>query len=587
MSQAQGSKKQSAKSRPRLGGKVVGLTLVGLLVLLGAAYGGLYLYAGDRTPRNASVEGVAIGDLSPAEATARLRDGLAVREQQPIRVSLGDGRNEEIDPAAAGLSVDYEDSVANAGGGASLSLRRIWAVVTGGGDTRAQTDVDQSRMQTTLDDLDKAIGQQPVEGTVEFRKGKAVAVRSEPGVVVQRSATQTLLQQQFLREGSRKVPTEVEQPYVTDEEVTRALEEFGKPAMSGPVTLVLGGQEVVAPPRLFGRGLSMIPNDGALVPRVDGQAIITALEPVMRTVGAEPVDARFEVRGGKPVLVPAKVGVEIDPTELEGGFAEAAAGTGKARRLKIEGRVSQPDFSTAEARKLKIKEQVSTFPTYFPYAEYRNVNLSRAAELIDGVVLKPGEVFSLNKIVGERTKANGFTEGYIISDGIFTKDLGGGVSQIATTTFNAMFFGGFEDVEHKPHSVYIDRYPVGREATVAWPNLDLSFRNDSPYGVLVKANVVKSTPSTQGTATVSLYSTKRWHITTTEGPRTDYTDPKTRYSQEQPCEEFSGTKGFTINVFRYFRDLKSDKVQRTEKFHTVYIPGDTVKCGKPPKNQQN
>ena len=72
--------------------------------------------------------------------------------------------------------------------------------------------------------------------------------------------------------------------------------------------------------------------------------------------------------------------------------------------------------------------------------------------------------------MGERTAANGFTEGFIISDGIFKEDLGGGVSQMATTTFNAAFFAGLEDVEHKPHSFYIDRYPVGREATVAWPS---------------------------------------------------------------------------------------------------------------------
>ena len=93
----------------------------------------------------------------------------------------------------------------------------------------------------------------------------------------------------------------------------------------------------------------------------------------------------------------------------------------------------------------------------------------RAAELVNGTLLKPGEEFSLNEVVGERTAENGFTKGFIISDGVFKEDLGGGVSQVATTTFNAMFFAGLEDVEHKPHSFYIDRYPVGREATVAWP----------------------------------------------------------------------------------------------------------------------
>ena len=98
--------------------------------------------------------------------------------------------------------------------------------------------------------------------------------------------------------------------------------------------------------------------------------------------------------------------------------------------------MAKPDFTTKEARALRVRERVSTFTTYFPYAEYRNVNIGRAAEIIDGTLLKPGETFSLNDTVGERTEANGFTKGYVINDGILVQDLGGGVSQMATTLFN-------------------------------------------------------------------------------------------------------------------------------------------------------
>ena len=136
-------------------------------------------------------------------------------------------------------------------------------------------------------------------------------------------------------------------------------------------------------------------------------------------------------------------------------------------------------FSTADAKKLGIKQVTGEFTTYFPYLPYRNVNIGRAAELINGTLLKPGEIFSLNGVVGERTAANGFTEGYIIEEGKFRKELGGGVSQSATTTFNAMFFAGLKDIQHQPHTLFIDRYPPGREATVAWPSLDLKFQNDT------------------------------------------------------------------------------------------------------------
>ncbi len=566
-----------------LGARVAGFTVLALLALFGLSYLGLYLYAGDTMPRSARVEGINVAGLSPAAAEDKLRDGLSERAKEPIEVTFGDGRGAAVDPAAAGLSVDYPASVEEAAGGARLSLRRMWEVITGGGNHRAEIQVDQDAMQAALDRLSAALGQQPVEGSVVFRDGAAVPVRSRPGLVVNGGATETILERRFLHGGSQKLPTEVRQPYITDDDVAEAMESFGKPAMSAPVTLLLGGQKVVAPPRLFGKGLSMIPSNGKLVPRVDGEAMVAALQPAMKTIGKEPVDARFVIRRGRPVLIPAKVGVEFDPGQLETGFADAAVQQGAQRRLAVDGRLSQPSFTTTQAKALKITRQVSTFTTNFPYAEYRNVNLPRAAELINGTVLRPGETFSLNKTVGERTKANGFTEGYVVSDGIFAKDLGGGVSQIATTTFNAMFFAGLKDVQHKPHSVFIDRYPVGREATVAWPSVDLRFTNDTPYGVLIEASVRKSTPSREGAATVSMYSTKRWDITTRAGKRTDPTQPEVRYVQDPDCEALEGLPGFSINVFRYFHPVGQTKVVRTEKFHTNYIARDTVRCGKPPK----
>jgi vancomycin resistance protein YoaR len=563
----------------KLGGKVAGFTILGLLLLVTAAWIGLYLYAGDAAPRRAEVEGVSIAGLSPDEAEGRLRERLASRAEEPVEVTYGDGRATSVDPAAAGLTVDYAASIEEAGGGSGFGIGRMWDLVTGGGDHRAEVDVDQSRMQATLDDLDSGIGAAPVEGTVLFRNGRAVPVPSKPGLVVDRGAAQALLEERFLHGGSQKIPTITRKPHISDAAVQKAVQEFGRPAMSAPVTLVVGGEQVVAPPRLFGQGLSMVARDGGLVPQVDGEMLLEALAPVMRTVGREPEDARIEVRRGVPHVVPAKVGVAFDPEELEDRFADVAVRQGAQRRLVVEGKATQPAFTTADAKALGVTERVSTFTTNFPYAEYRNVNLSRAAELIDGTLLRPGETFSLNDIVGERTKDNGFTEGYVVSEGIFKKDLGGGVSQIATTTFNAMFFAGLKDVEHKPHSVYIDRYPAGREATVAWPSVDLRFTNTTPHGVLIEARVRKSTPSSQGAATVSMYSTKRWNVTSTSGPRTSYRQPAVRYLQDEDCEEFSGTSGFSIDVFRHFRSLDSGKVLRREKFHTDYIAGDTVRCG--------
>ncbi|UMG91473.1 VanW family protein [Nocardioides sp. TF02-7] len=234
-----------------------------------------------------------------------------------------------------------------------------------------------------------------------------------------------------------------------------------------------------------------------------------------------------------------------------------------------------------------MKRKISEFTTYYPHAEYRNVNIGRAAELVDGTLLLPGEEFSLNDTVGERTAENGFTTGYIISDGILVQDYGGGVSQMATTAFNAAFFAGLEDVEHHPHSFYIDRYPAGREATVAWPTKDLRFRNDTDHGVFIRAWVDPSSYAAQGSVTVQMYSTKLWDVDSVESERYNYRAPATRTLTTPDCEPNTGWSGFDIDVTRVFRKPGSDAVDHRETFHTSYTAADTVVCRPPGSNGGN
>jgi vancomycin resistance protein YoaR len=237
-------------------------------------------------------------------------------------------------------------------------------------------------------------------------------------------------------------------------------------------------------------------------------------------------------------------------------------------------------FSTADAAKLRIKQVTGQFTTYFPYLPYRNINIGRAAALINGTVLKPGEIFSLNQVVGERTKANGFTEGYIIKDGRFRKELGGGVSQSATTTFNAMFFAGLKDIQHKPHGLFIDRYPPGREATVAWPSLDLKFQNDTKYGVLVQAYIVKATPSGRGSITVRMWSTKTYDkVAATDPIKSNFTTGRDIKDDSKDCEPTSPVRGFDVRFQRLF--YQDGSVVRRENFSWRYEPTNRVICEKP------
>jgi hypothetical protein len=226
---------------------------------------------------------------------------------------------------------------------------------------------------------------------------------------------------------------------------------------------------------------------------VDPVRLQHAIAPQLAPIGSPPVPASFRVNGNQTVsVVPSRDGQQPDLTVIGRGIlrgdTDIVAPLGP----------SHPAHDTAWANRLGITELVSSFTTHHPCCAPRVTNIHRGADIIRGTVLEPGQVFSLNDIVGARTLAKGFVVAPVYYED-FTEDVGGGISQLATTTFNAAWWGGFEIVEHHPHTIYFDRYPLGREATVNYPYLDLKFRNDSHHGVLVW------TSYSDTSITVSLY----------------------------------------------------------------------------------
>ena len=558
--------------------RVIPALMLGLVALFGAVYVAGYLFTSDRIPRGTTVSSIDIGGLTPVAAQTRLRSGLAQRAADPIPV-VANGEPVSIDPASAGLSVDVPATVARVGGGRSWDPGRMWDYFVGGSDEDAVLRVDHDALDRAVAAVAEKVDVPAVEGAVTFTGGEAEAKYPEKGTVVDRDAAADAVTGAFLDAGDPvELPTVEADPQVSKDAVSRAMEGFANPAMSGSVVVALAGEGVQLQPEDFAPALSMQAVDGELQPVLDGPALVATLTPRMRTIARSPRDASFRVVHGVPKVVPSRVGVTFDPADVTGRFLEVLTRSGADRRLDVASVAAQPDFTTEAADALGVTEEVSSFTTSFPYASYRNQNLGRAAELVDGTLLKPGETFSLNDTVGERTAANGFTKGFIISDGVFKEDFGGGVSQVATTLFNAAFFAGLEDVEHKPHSFYIDRYPVGREATVAWGSVDLRFKNTTPYGIYIRASVDPSSPSRQGAMHVAMYSTKYWDIKAETSARYHVTAPRTRQLSGSECVPNTGYGGFDVDVYRLFYKAGSSKLDRRETMHTRYTPSDSVVC---------
>ena len=161
----------------------------------------------------------------------------------------------------------------------------------------------------------------------------------------------------------------------------------------------------------------------------------------------------------------------------------------------------------------------------------------------------------------------------VISGGKLSQAVGGGISQFATTMFNAVFFAGLEDVFHKPHSFYISRYPAGREATVFEGAIDLKFRNTGPTPVLIR------TTWTPSSIKVQLYGQKRYDVTSQPGGRSNVTPFGTRDLSGNPrCKPSDGVDGFTVTDTRTLKDVRTGEV-RTQPRTVRYEPEPEITCG--------
>ena len=554
--------------------------LLGAAVLLGLLYVGGWYATGLRMPVDTTVGGVQIGGQSPATARETLERELGDRQDDPITLTHEELVFEYL-PDDIGLSLDAEASVEEAGGQRSWHPRDIGRLLFGSDDLRPETEVDTELFETAVQGVGEAVNIEVTEALITFPEAQPEPRQPVAGRLVTEAGLLAAVREVYLvDEESAKVPTEVVEPAVDAEGLEQAMTEIAVPAVSAPVLLQVGEQQVELPVSAFAPALQVQVEEGQMVPSIDPELLAGPLTDSTTGIGERAVDATIEIVGGKPVITPGKPGVGLQPDEMATKLLPALTLQGPERVVAIEATAVEPEFTTADAEAMNITEKISEFTTTFPYAEYRNINQSRAAALLDGVLLEPGESFSFNDTVGERTRANGFTSGIVINGGVFREELGGGVSQVVTTLYNAAFFAGLRDDEHHPHAFYIDRYPVGREATVYFGSLDLRFTNDTPHGVLIKSFVNPSRPGANGSTTVQMWSTKVYDIEAGASPRRNFRTPGQRYDTSAACVPQAPIQGFDIDIYRVFK--QNGQTVKTETDTAVYQAADAVTCGPPP-----
>ncbi|MEV4423451.1 VanW family protein, partial [Patulibacter sp. NPDC049589] len=194
-------------------------------------------------------------------------------------------------------------------------------------------------------------------------------------------------------------------------------------------------------------------------------------------VSWRPKSASVTVRAGR-------VGREVR-RDLLATRIETAIRAGR-HTVAVPRKTVQPKVTSTTAR--RIDSLIGTFTTPYVAGQPRVTNIRQMARTVDGTVIAPGQQFSLNGITGERTKAKGYVEAPFISDNRIEPSIGGGVSQFSTTMYNAAYFAGLQIDAHQPHSLYIDRYPPGRESTLNFPDIDMRWTNDTDAPVLIRTS---------------------------------------------------------------------------------------------------
>jgi len=550
-----------------------------LVAVLGVAYLVGYVMTGQRLAADTTVAGVEVGGQSPDDAEKALEAGLADRIDDPIKVRAGDD-DLEIEPAQAGLAVDVPASI-RAAGGRSWDPRDMVALLVGGSDHDPVLDVDETKLRATVAKIAETVDEPVVEAQITFPKASPKARQPRAGnEVPQERFAEQLSDAWLTTDEPVEVPLEAVAPAVDAAGLQAAMRDIAEPAVSGPVTLKVGDERVDLPVTAYAPALAVVVRDGRMVPTIDAKDLAGPLTSSTTGVGRRAVDASFRFENGKPVVVPSKAGVGLDPEKMAEQLVPVITKTGDARSITVEASTVQPEFTTEDAKKLGIKERISSYTTEYPHADYRNTNQAEAARRINGTILQPGETFSFNDIVGERTAANGFVSGFVINGGVFREELGGGVSQVATTAYNAAFFAGLDDVEHHPHAFYIDRYPVGREATIYYGSLDLRFKNPYETGVVIRAWVDKSAPGRSGKMHVEMYGTKVYDVKARSSERYNFRNPGEQYDDTPACVAQAPVTGFDIDIHRDF--YQGGKRVRTEKDTAYYQAADRVICGKKP-----
>jgi vancomycin resistance protein YoaR len=544
--------------------RIVGLVALGALalVLLGTTVGWA---VNGRAPsgevlHDTRLAGHSIGGMTAAEVRT-LATSIAGRyDKTKIRVDASGG-GFTATAAELGVTVDVDATVRDAvdsGKDGSLPGRVIGWAFAKVSDRHAplRVRIDRTKAYDVIRERDPGSKRIAVEPSIVYEEGAFVAVPGRPGRGIDPLRLGAAIAG-AAKDGDTELHVEVDRgtvrPHFATTDAERLADDAAEVTRTG-LKVQAGDDGATVSTSTLRTWIVAEAEASQLALAIDAEEAATDLAKLLPQAGEDAVDATFRITADGVVLTPSKSGTACCD-ESVGPRVLAALRDRSLEPVELPLKEVLPKRTEEQARALGIKEQVSTFTTKHACCEARVKNIHRIADIVRGAIIEPGETFSINDYVGKRTTDKGFVVAGVIEEGKFTEDVGGGISQFATTLFNAAFFAGLEYGEYQSHSIRISRYPTGREATMGYPHPDLQIKNVTPHGILIW-------PSYSGsTITVTLYSTKYFDSVAQTGQTT--------------------AKSGSCTVYRTERTRVRDGEDKVDSVRATYRAAEGVNCGDP------
>lgn len=565
----------------------VAVVILGLLTLLIVE-----LWIADRVIPGTYVWDVALGGLTRERAVERLSTDFQYPSERRPWLRYGD-QSWDVDPASLGISIDARATVEEAlaighTGGLLDRLRQQLSVLLKGQQLMPVLASDPGTSALFLSQIGRQVNRPLRNAGLDVQVGPSVTIiPGQTGRELDEEATRAALVERLeeLTGGEVALVVRETSPPLVDLDMTQAQVER---ILSGPIVLTSPGTEPwIVEPETLAEWLILQP-----VASAEGPATLSASLDPARTnqyvqaiadqLARPAVDARFRFDDTSNALVPVLKSVPGQKLDVEATSAlVATAAAGEERTVTLPVLQIRPSVATEDAPHLGIIELIGEGRTNFSGSSAARVqNISVGTAQFDGLLIAPGETFSFNEYLGEVTAEKGYEESIIIWGNTTRADVGGGLCQVSSTAFRAAFWAGLPITERTPHAFRVSYYepPVGLDATIYSPSVDLMWQNDTGHYVLVQTEVNRA----DSTVTFRLYGTNPGRTVEMDGPyeanpqphgppvyRDDPTLPKGETRQIEWAKD-----GLDVTVHRI---IKEDGVEvRRDTFLSRYRPWQAV-----------